>query len=96
MYLMPHFSSSAASSAAITPGNSTALVPANNTGTASTIYVNLINEGLATSYDFKAENSQLSVLCIPVGGEAPAQLNPQQHLKSSVALTMSASVVTGS
>jgi len=92
MFLSPHASSSGDTGAAITPQNDRALVPANHTGSAGTLYVNLLNEGLATVYDFDSADSQMSVLCLPVGGEAPAVLNPQQKLGTSVALTMTAAV----
>ena len=68
MFLFPHTSSSSAPSAALTPGNNLARVPANHTGTAGTLYVSIVNEGLATAFDFAADDSQLSVLTVPVSG----------------------------
>jgi hypothetical protein len=90
MFLSPHASSNDSPSSAITPQNNLGLVPANHTGATGTLYVNLINEGLATVYDFNAANSQLSVLTIPVGVESPAQFNPQQALSSQVNFSVTA------
>lgn len=91
MLLTPHTSSSSAPSTGITPSNDIAYVPANHTGSVGTLYVNLVNQG-PTVFDFDASNSQMSALLIPVGGEQPAVLNPQQRMTSATALTMTASV----
>lgn len=64
--LIPHTSSSGAPSAAMSPTNGYAQVPA---GTSPNIYVNLLNTGLATIYNYAAANSQLGVLALPVGTE---------------------------
>jgi hypothetical protein len=60
--LVPHTSSSGSPNTAMTPDNSYALVPA---GTSPTLYVNLLNEGLATVFDFQPANAQLSMLALP-------------------------------
>lgn len=52
-------------STAMTPGNSVALVPANHTGNAGTLYVNLVTRGMASKIQFAADNNQLFVLACP-------------------------------
>lgn len=63
--IVPHTSSSSSPSTAMTPG-SLGLVAA---GVSPTLYVNLVNEGLATAYDYSPANSQLAMLALPVGTE---------------------------
>jgi len=62
-------SSSSGTNTAMTPTNSTALVPANHTGSAGTLYVNLVNQGYAGVYNFNPENAQLFVLVNPAQTE---------------------------
>jgi hypothetical protein len=64
--LIPHTSSAGAPSAAMSPTNGYALTAA---GASTTIYVNLLNTGLATAYAFSAADAQLGVLVLPVGTE---------------------------
>jgi hypothetical protein len=64
-------SSSSSTNSAMTPSNATALVPANHTGNQGTLYVRLINDGLAAVYDYNSANSQLFVLACPVSTEQP-------------------------
>lgn len=64
--IVPHVSSPGSPNSAITPENNVAVVPAGTTGMASTLYVNLFNDGLIGAYIFNKTNAQLSVLCIPV------------------------------
>lgn len=64
--VVPHTSSPASPSTAMTPTNGYAQVPA---GTSPKIYVNLINVGFATIYNYSAANSQLGMLALPVGTE---------------------------
>lgn len=68
--IVPHFSQPGSPSDAITPDNGLAVVPTGSTGTTSTIYVNLFNDGLSGVYSFSRKDAQLSVLCIPVSGLA--------------------------
>ncbi|CKH14044.1 phage tail protein [Mycolicibacterium smegmatis] len=68
--IVPHFSSPGSPNDAITPDNNVAVVPAGATGSETTIYVNLFNDGIAGVYAFNKNNAQLSVLCIPVSGFA--------------------------
>lgn len=67
--IIPHTSSGSAPSNAMSPTNSFGLVPSHHTGNAGTLYVNLVNDGLVSIFDYDSANSQLSVLAIPVGSE---------------------------
>jgi hypothetical protein len=71
--ILPQTSSAANASTAMTPTNSTALVPANHTGNVGTLYVNLVNEGMAAVYEYDSSNSQLFVLVCPIGTEGAVQ-----------------------
>lgn len=64
--IVPHASSPGSKSNAISPTNGYAKVPA---GTSPNIYVSLVNEGIATVYDYSPTNSQLGMLALPVGTE---------------------------
>jgi hypothetical protein len=64
--IVPHTSSPSSPNTAMTPKNGYAQVAA---GISPKIYVNLINEGLASAFDYSPANSQLSVLALPVGTE---------------------------
>ena len=63
---VPHTSSSGSPSNAMTPDNDYALVPA---GVEAKIYVNLLNEGLASLFNFHSDGAQLSMIAFPVGTE---------------------------
>lgn len=64
--LIPHTSYPGSPSSSMTSTNAYAKVVAGHTGTAGTLYVRLVNEGLTLTYDFNAANAQISVLTIPV------------------------------
>jgi len=64
--LTPHTSEAGAPSRAMSPTNGYAQTAA---GAVTTIYVNLLNTGLATAYNFQAANAQLGMLALPVGTE---------------------------
>lgn len=66
--IVPHFSQPGAPNDAITPDNNHAVVQAGATGAATTLYVNLFNDGIGGVYAFNKKNAQLTVECIPVGG----------------------------
>jgi hypothetical protein len=66
--IFPHFSRPNSPNDAITPNNGLAVVHAGATGEASTLYVNLFNDGMTGVYSFNRKNAQLGVLCIPVSG----------------------------
>lgn len=65
-FLTPQASTSATPNDAITPGNGRALVPANSTGAAATLYINAFNDGISGLYNFEKRGAQLSILLIPV------------------------------
>ena len=64
--LTPHTSEAGAPSRAMSPTNGYAQTAA---GATTTVYVNLLNTGLATAYNFQAANAQLGMLALPVGTE---------------------------
>jgi hypothetical protein len=64
--IVPHTSSNGAPSAAMSPTNGYAQTAA---GASTTLYVNLLNTGIATAYNFAAANAQLAMLALPVGTE---------------------------
>jgi hypothetical protein len=64
--IVPHTSSSGAPSAAMSPTNGYAQTAA---GASTTVYVNLLNTGLATAYSFSPADAQLGMLALPVGTE---------------------------
>lgn len=66
--IVPHFSMPGAPNDAITPDNNVAVVQAGATGAATTLYMNLFNDGIAGAYIFNKKDAQMSVLCIPVSG----------------------------
>lgn len=64
--LQPHFSDPGNPNVAVSPTNATAKVVAGHTGNAGTLYVNLVNEGLVSVFNFNPEGSQIDVECKPV------------------------------
>lgn len=64
---LPHYSSPSATMDAVTPDGTIGRVPKNTTGTASTVYVNLYNDGLFGIYNFNKTGAQLDLELIPVG-----------------------------
>lgn len=90
--IVPQTSSSSSPNSAMTPGNSTALIPANHTGTAGTLYVNLVNQGLAAVYNYNASNSQLVVLACPAATEGA--VNSAIYGSLSTKVTLSAETIT--
>ncbi len=64
--LHPHSSTGDSPADAITPDNNRALIPANATGSAATLYVNAFNDGVAGVYHFNNEGAQLGVMAVPV------------------------------
>lgn len=63
--IMPHTSDPSHPTVAMTPSNSTGLVPPNHTGAQGTLYVNLVNDGLFAIFDFQPPAAQLFVLACP-------------------------------
>lgn len=64
--LIPHASTASTPNDAITPDNGRAVIPANTTGSAATLYVNAYNDGAAGLYSFDSAGAQLAVLAVPV------------------------------
>jgi hypothetical protein len=90
--IVPQTSSTTSTNAAMTPTNSTALVPANHTGNTGTLYVNLVNDGVAAVFSYGAQNSQLMVLACPATTEGAVNAGIYGSLSTKV--TLSASTVT--
>lgn len=84
--ILPQTSSTSSTNTAMTPTNSTALVPANHTGNAGTLYVNLVNDGMAAVYDYNAANSQLFVMVCPIGTEGAVNAGMYGSLSAKVTL----------
>lgn len=66
--IVPHFSSPQSANDAITPENSTAVVPAYHSGSEGTIYASVFNDGSVGAYNFSKTNAQLVVMVMPVSG----------------------------
>lgn len=64
--LFPHPSTHSQPNNAITPTNAYARVPKSHTGTQGTLYVQLVNEGFGSLFNFNAEDAQLTVMANPV------------------------------
>lgn len=64
--ITPHFSTASSPMDAVSPDGSVAVVPANHSGNAGTLYMNLYNDGLFGIYNFDKTGAQLVVVCIPV------------------------------
>lgn len=89
--IIPHTSSPSSTSTAMTPSNDVGLVAANHTGTEGTIYINLVNDGLAAVYDFEASNSQVMVLA---SAASSATVGRTATGSLGMKVTLSASTVT--
>lgn len=65
--IMPHYSTPSRPSAAISPTNGKAVVPANHSNPAQgTLYMSLYNDGATGTYTFNPENAQLFVMVVPI------------------------------
>ena len=69
--IIPHASWPGSPNTAITPDNGVGVVPGYSTGAASTLYVSLVNDGLAGFYQFNKANAQLAVMLLPVSPILP-------------------------
>lgn len=78
---------STSANTAMTPTNSTALVPANHTANAGTLYVNLVNQGLAAIFDYNSTNSQLFVMACPVSTEGAVNASIYGSLSTKITLS---------
>lgn len=65
--IVPHYSTTQATTDAITPENGLGVVVPNHTDESGTIYINLFNDGLTGVYNFSKKNAQLAILVLPVG-----------------------------
>ena len=65
--IIPHFSTPTSQGDAITPTNELALVPAYHTGSQGTIYASLYNDGAIGEFVYQNQNSQLLIMCVPIG-----------------------------
>lgn len=63
----PHYSTASTPMDAVTPDGEIGRVPKNTFGEASTVYVNLYNDGLFGIYNFNKNGAQLDIELIPVG-----------------------------
>lgn len=63
--IMPHCSSPGSPTTAMTPTNGTGLVAANTSGGPSTLFVNVLNDGILTVYDYNPSDAELFVLACP-------------------------------
>lgn len=70
--IVPHFSQPGSPNDAITPENDVAVVPAGSTGTASTLYLLLRNDGLSGVYSFNRKDAQLAIQVVPYSGTVEA------------------------
>lgn len=62
-----HYSTGGSTMDAVTPDGSVGRIPKNTSGTASTVYVNLYNDGLFGIYNFNKGGAQLDLTLYPVG-----------------------------
>ena len=62
-----HYSTSSTTMDAVTPDGSVGRIPKNTSGAASTVYVNLYNDGLFGIYNFNKGGAQLDLTLYPVG-----------------------------
>jgi hypothetical protein len=72
--IIPHTSSPTSPTTAMTPSNGVGLVEANHGGPAGTLYVNLVNDGLAALFDFNATGAQLFVMACPATEPTPTPI----------------------
>lgn len=77
--IYPHYSYAAQTSQAITPTNDYAVVQPFSEGPASTLYINLWNDGQIGVYAFDTSDAQVFVQCLPVN----PKLSPTNSLLSS-------------
>lgn len=63
--LIPNPASAQSLSTAMTPTNQVGQVPANHTGQQGTIYVNLVQQGMAGVFDFNSSGAAMAVLVLP-------------------------------
>jgi hypothetical protein len=67
--LIPHASSNSQPNVAITPDNAVGKIPLAHVAPQGTIFINLINEGFASAFDFNPQDAQVGFLTIPIPPE---------------------------
>ncbi len=85
--IVPQTSTGTVDNTSMTPTNATALVPANHTGLQGTLYVNLVNQGVAAVFDYNSANSQLFVLACPAATEGAVAAAVYGSLSTKVTLS---------
>jgi hypothetical protein len=93
--VVPHTSSPTSPTTAMNPWNSVGYVVANHGGTAGTLYVNVVNDGIIAIYDYNPSEAELFVMACPVTTQAQLGLQVYGSLSTKVQLTAS-SVTKGS
>jgi hypothetical protein len=68
--VLPNPASAQNPSVAMTPTNRIGLVQANHIGQQGTLFINLVQQGMAGTYDFNNEGAELTVLVLPMPGAA--------------------------
>jgi hypothetical protein len=85
--IFPHTSSSSSPSTAMTPWNSVGLVEGGHGGAAGTLYVNLLNDGIAAIYDYNPQGAELFVMACPATSQAALDLTVYGSLGIKVTLS---------
>lgn len=85
--VVPHTSSPASPGTAMTPWNSVGLVEANHGGSAATLYVNLINDGIAAVYDYNPAGAELFVMACPATTQSSLDLTVAAALHPTITLS---------
>jgi hypothetical protein len=93
--VVPHTSSPSSPTTAMNPWNTVGYVAANHGGTAGTLYVNVVNDGIIAIYDYNPSEAELFVMACPVTTQAQLGLQVYGSLSTKVQLTAS-SVTKGS
>jgi hypothetical protein len=63
--IVPHTSSATSPTTAMTPWNEVGLVPANTSGIETTLFVNVVNDGILAIYDYNPLDAELLVMACP-------------------------------
>jgi hypothetical protein len=89
--VMPHTSWPGNPSFAMNPWNSVGFVPANTPGS---LFVNIVNDGIAAIYDYNPSDAQIIVMACPVTTQAQLGLSVPTALQTKLSLQV-ASVFQG-
>jgi len=85
--IFPHTSTPTSPSTAMTPWNSVGLVQAGHGGAGGTIYVNLINDGIAAVWDYNPAGAELFVMACPATTQGSLDLTVSASLHPTVTLS---------